>query len=520
MRTMIELVVAAQTRYGPSPFLGLRQEQQTVWSTYQQVSERSCQIAHWLAAIGIRPGDRVALWANSQPRWVTTFFGRLRAGAVVVPLDVNSTPEFAGNVLARSEARTLVVGRGQIGKLPSTQAQVLTLDSLDAACESYPTTPPAHQVQPDHLAELVFTSGTTGRPKGVMLSHGNMLACLMASSKSICCYPDYRLLSLLPLSHMFEQMAGLFMPMLGGASIVYLPSLNPREVFQALQEERITAMSVVPQVLQLFMRRMEQQAEQAGKKRLWQLLHRASPLLPWWARRRAFSSVHRALGGRFQFFVSGGAFLDPSLHSKWEHLGIRVIQGYGTTEAAPVISTNSLEHRKLGSVGKPIDCLQLRIAADGEVQVRGENVTQGYWRDSERTRNAFSDGWYLTGDVGRLDKDGYLYLHGRKGDIIVLANGLNVHPEDVENVLKASPEVKDCVVLGFVGASGTRVHAVLLLEDPQAARKVVRLANRSLASHQHISGFTLWSQPDFPRTHTLKVKRSEVEAHVLQTVSK
>jgi long-chain acyl-CoA synthetase len=284
----------------------------------------------------------------------------------------------------------------------------------------------------------------------------------------------------------------------------------------ALQQEHITCMTVVPQVLQLFMRRMEQEAQRTGRLGLWRFVHQVAPILPYWARRIAFSSVHRSLGGRFQFFLSGGAYLDPSLHRKWEHLGIRVVQGYGATEAAPVISTNSLEERKLGSVGRPIGCLELRIAPDGEIQVRGDNISQGYWQDAERTREAFADGWYLTGDIGRLDNDSYLYLHGRKKDVIVLANGLNVYPEDVENALKVSPTLKDCVVLGLPSDHGPEVHAVLLLEDREAAGEVVRAANRLLAPHQRVGSHTVWSDPDFPRTHTLKVRRSEVQARLVE----
>lgn len=391
MRTLIDLMERSRSSYGPAPFLGLRRGQETAWWSYQETYDYSCRVANWLVASDIRPGDRIALWAQSQPRWVGAFFGMLRAGAVVVPLDVNSTPEFVKSVAARVEAKALAVGAAQAAKAPSPGPQILHLDSLDTTIAHYPATPPAHQVQPDDLAELVFTSGTTGRPKGVMLTHRNMVANLMAASQILQSYPHYRLLSLLPLSHMFEQMGGLFAPMLGGSSIVYLSSLNPRLIFQAIQQERVTCMAVVPQILTLFMRRMEQEAQRTGRGGLWRLLHRVAPILPQWARRSAFSSVHRSLGGRFEFFLSAGAFLDPSLHRKWENLGIPIVQGYGTTEAAPVITLNSLEHRKLGSVGVPIDCLELRIAPDGEVQVRGENVFRGYWQDPERTQETFSD---------------------------------------------------------------------------------------------------------------------------------
>jgi long-chain acyl-CoA synthetase len=228
----------------------------------------------------------------------------------------------------------------------------------------------------------------------------------------------------------------------------------------------------------------------------------------------ASRSVHKRFGGKFRFFISGGAHLPLELGQRWERMGFRVLQGYGTTECAPFVSVNPLNDHNLESVGKPLPGISVRIAADKEIQVRGPNVTSGYWKNPEATTAAFDGEWYYTGDLGYLDAHNNLYIKGRKKNLIVLANGMNVYPEDVENVLQQQAGLKDAVVLGLTGKNkGPEVHAVLLLEkpDPDKAKAIIQQANKQLAPHQQIKGFTLWPEDDFPRTHTLKVKRQEVQ---------
>jgi long-chain acyl-CoA synthetase len=359
---------------------------------------------------------------------------------------------------------------------------------------------------------LMYTSGTTGDPKGVILTHGNVAANMRAIPEIIIIEPYFRLLSLLPLSHILEQVVGLMVPMLGGASIHYIDTLKPQVIFEAMEAEGITMMIVVPQLLQLFMNGIEREVRRQGKERIWNVLHAVAPRLPFGLRRRLFPAIHKRLGGKFEFFASGGAYLPPDLAQRWENMGIKILQGYGLTENSPIVCANSLDRRKLDSIGRVVSNVQLKLADDGEILIKGPSVFKGYWQDPAATEAAFEDGWYHTGDTARMDDQGYLYFTGRKKNVIVLANGMNVHAEDVENALTSTGLVVDAVVLGQNDLSGEpQVHAVLVMEDPSQAEVAIERANKNLAGHQRIRTHTIWPDEDFPRTHTLKVKRPEVE---------
>lgn len=509
MNSLGEFLDGAARQFGSRPALRCRPRYRTeVWS-YDELRRHSNQVACWLRRQGVRKGDRLLLWAPNSPWWVATYFGCLRLGAIVVPLDVRSSDEFVRRVVAQTEPSCAFVsaltGSGLTGSIAATPIEALAslVTADDGAGDP--------GIMADDIAEVIFTSGTTGAPKGVVLTHGNILANVEAINRVLPSEPDFRLLSLLPLSHMFEQTVGLLLPLRGGASVYYPATRQPTALFGDLAEQRITTVLLVPQALQMFMAGIEGEFRQQGHEVAWKRLQRLAEHLPMPARRLVFLPVHRRLGGRLQLFISGGATLPPDLIHRWEILGIRVLQGYGATEASPVITGTSLGDRAPRSVGRAVPGVEVAIAADGEVLARGPSVTAGYWRDPSATEAAFQEGWYRTGDLGSLDRRGYLYLHGRTRDLIVLADGQNVYPEDVEQVLRQATGVRDAVVIGRPGARGPQVHAILLLDapaiDPGGA---VREANGRLAPHQRIGGFTVWPEADFPRTLTLKVKRQEM----------
>jgi long-chain acyl-CoA synthetase len=538
MQTLDTLLEDLAERYGSRSALLYKPRYRTESWTYRQLFEQAGQMASWLRGQGVEKGDRVVIWAPNNPWWVVSFFGCLRLGAVVVPLDIRSSPDFVRCVVTQTEPRLALVSRltaqDWTYDTPATPVEELeglvprgtTDDSSPAARRramddrpaiALPEGIPHSVVSSDDLAEIIFTSGTTGDPKGVMLTHGNIMSDLQSVNLFVPNVPHFRLLSILPLSHMLEQTVGLLLPMLRGASIFYPASRQSTLIFQALQEQSITNMVLVPQALQLFMAAIEREVKKQGKERQWHLLGRLAKRLPERTRHLLFRPVYERLGGKLEFFVSGGAPLSPELIGKWDALGIPVLQGYGTTEAAPVITGEPLDQRNPLSVGKPVAHVQVKITPDGEILVKGPNITPGYWHNQRATEEAFEDGWYKTGDLGRLDDKGYLYLLGRKKDRIVLSNGQNVYPDDVERALKEIDGVQDAVVLGMPTPDGAEVHAALLLEpgSPGAAA-VVRQANSHLAPHQQIRGYTLWPDDDFPRTHTLKVKKHEVLAALLE----
>lgn len=519
MQTLGALLENLAERFGARPALLYKPRYRTQTWTYEELFEQAGHLALWLRSRGIARGDRVVIWAPNSPWWVVSFFGCMRLGAVVVPLDIRSSPDFMRCVVTQTSPKLALLSRLTVhdwayGAYDAPVTLVEDLDSLIPKEGKLEET----GVEPGDLAEIIFTSGTTGDPKGVMLTHGNIAADLQSVNLFVPNVPHFRLLSILPLSHMLEQTVGLLLPMVRGASIFYPAGRQSTILFRALQEQGITTMVLVPQALQLFMAAIEREVKNEGKERLWRLLGSVSIHLPIRARHLLFRRVYNKLGGKLEFFVSGGAPLTPDLIGKWDVLGIPVLQGYGTTEASPVISGEPLDQRNPRSVGKPVADVQVKIAGDGEVLVKGPNITPGYWHNPSATEEAFEDGWYKTGDLGRLDEKGYLYLLGRKKDRIVLSNGQNVYPDDVERSLKEVDGVEDGVVVGMPTAEGAEVHAVFILGpgSPDAA-SIVRQANARLAPHQQIRGYTLWPDADFPRTHTLKVKKHEVLAALLST---
>ncbi|MFN8555871.1 MAG: AMP-binding protein [Dehalococcoidia bacterium] len=516
MDTLVDLLRESCARYADLPALSYSAGKSERWSwRYATLWDYALRVAGHLRGAGVAPGDRVIIWGANRPEWVAAFFGALATGATVVPMDVRSRPDFLDRLIEQTSPTHIFVGKEQASHLKAGHHPTATLlDTLRPTVADAPPAAPA-AVDASDIAELVFTSGTTGNPKGVILTHANIMANVVQSRFAIHPTPKNRVASLLPLSHMFEQMGGLFVPMYGGASVVYIGSLRPDVIFDAMSHYRVTNMSCVPQVLQLFRDGIEREVRKQGKEQLFARLLRVAPRLPIWVRRRLFSQVHARMGGSFEFFVSGGAYLDPSLARWWESLGVKVVQGYGTTEASPVISADTLDDRLPEAVGRPLPGVVVKIGEDGEILVRGANVTQGYWQNPTATAEAFTAGWYRTGDFGSLGLDGRLRLIGRKKNLIVLSNGMNVHPEDIEHVLTTQPGVKDAVVLGLHEGQDVKVHAVLLLEDrDQPPTAIVRAANARLAAHQHIDGATVWPEESFPLTPTLKPKRADITARV------
>jgi long-chain acyl-CoA synthetase len=359
-----------------------------------------------------------------------------------------------------------------------------------------------------------------------MLSHRNILSNAIAASQIFPIGPKQRLLSFLPLSHMFEQLGGFFTVLLAGASVIYPTSRQPAVVRRTFKERKVSMVLITPAVVKSLMLAIERSAEAQGKKKLFETLRRVARHVPMPVRRVVFFSVHRQFGGRFRYIISGGAALDPALGESWRELGIDVIQGYGTTECSPGLTFNRVELNRLGSVGTPLPGVEIKIAADGEVLARGPNVFKGYWENEEATRAVLDkDGWYHTGDLGEIDKDGFLWLRGRKKDMIVLADGTNVYPEDIENALAADPRIEALAtplrpaVATVVGlqrpGEDIQVHAVFLVKDKEQVASIVRDTNVKLSGNQQIRGWTIWPDDEFPTTPTQKVKKRFVVERVL-----
>ncbi|MEO8973576.1 MAG: AMP-binding protein [Ktedonobacteraceae bacterium] len=508
MESIPALFAPAVERYGDRPAL-IEPVEDTGISilTYRMVRERVQSFAGYLQSQSFQKGTPVIIWCASRADWLIAYLGALMVGVVVVPLDINSKEDFLARIVETTGAQLLITTQKQYDMLKQPLIPLVNIDALPQAPLDTAKLP---TIDRDDLAELVFTSGTTGTPKGVMLSHHNIVSNAMAAVKVVDIRTGDRALSILPLSHMFELTIEIAI-LHTGATVVYARSLVPDTLLRLMKSQRINVMVLVPQALQLFINGIERVVRQQKKELQFELLRRIAPRLPFGWRRTLFRTVHTRFGGNFRFFVSGGAYLPPKLAMQWELMGFRVIQGYGATECSPVISVTPTHDHNYESVGKPLPEVEVQIADDKEILVHGPNVALGYWKSPEATATAFQEGWYHTGDLGYLDEQGSLYLKGRKKNLIVLANGLNVYPEDIENVLHTNPLVKDAAVFGLMKSDeGPQVHAVLLLDEPDKAKTIIQQANKQLAAHQQIRGFTIWPEADFPRTNTLKVKRPEV----------
>ena len=536
--TLLDVLAETVAANGDKTALSLRLDDgtTTTW-TYRDLDRRSRLAAWRLRALGLEPGDRLLTWSPSTPELPATYFGAMRAGLILVPLDLRMSADAVEGIVAASEAKHLILGTGRdapdpreagLERFPTTTVDAIAAEADDTVPSDWETQMAAWPAPvASDVFELVFTSGTTGTPKGVMLAHDNVVAAI-ESFHRIVPRMEHRIVSLLPLSHMLEQSVGLYYALSVGADILYVRSRNPRVIFDALRDHRVTSMVVVPQVLDLFWGAIDREVVKRKRETAFGRLRTIARHLPMAIRPRLFGSIHGQLGGHFRLFLSAGAFLPPALQQGWEDLGVTVLQGYGSTETGTGSCTR-LDDHGLGTVGRPPDGVEMRITADGEIQFRGPTVTRGYWHDPAATAAAFTEnGWYRTGDIGHLDPQGRLILSGRIKDIIVLPNGFNVYPEDIENalriagirdsvVLETRPGRIEAIVLGST-AGGSGLPGAGGGDDPAAVRDridaAVKAANATLGPNQKIAGWRLWPDEDFPRTHTLKVKRPQVRAWV------
>ena len=507
--TIVDFLREAAARHGPRDALLIKPAFRYIRWTYDRLWEDSGRVATLLQRRGLNKGDQAILWGPNSPHWVLAFFGCLRAGVVLIPLDLRSAPDYVSRVISRTEPKLAFTSRFTPKGDVDLGVPEISFEELELAIADLPTPDPV-TIHPDDLAEIMFTSGTTGDPKGVMLTHRNLTANIEGISHYISVDSSSRLLSILPLSHMYEQMGGLFFTLHSGASVTYPTSRQPTVLSRTMRERKITTMLMVPQALELLMNGIEREVSRQGKERLWKKLLKVAERTPFGLRRHLFRTVHKQFGGKLDLIVSGGAPLDRDLGRKWEMLGIKVLQGYGATEASPVISNHTMVERRPDSTGRPLPNVQVKISEQGEILVKGDNITPGYYNAPEETAKAFEDGWYKTGDLGYFDKDGFLHIQGRVKDMIVLSSGQNVFPQDIQTVLVKHPSVKDAVVIGLPKGTSVEVHAALILSDPDSAKQAVDWANSQLAEQQRVRGFTVWPDEDFPRTHTLKVKNQVV----------
>ena len=482
------------------------------WS-YAEIRRAARDFAERLREHGLAPGDRVVLWGENRAEWIVALWGCLLARAVAVPIDLRASSNLVERIVRIVSAPLVIAGR-DLHPPDVDGVETWPLDDLLGDARAPATRGTADRPSRDDLAEIIFTSGATAEPKGVRITHANVLANIVPVEREIRKYLKYgrpffpiRFLNLLPLSHMFGQaMATFIPPMLEGVT-VFMRGYNPGDIVRQIRTRRVSVLVCVPKILEVLRDHVVHVVPEAAVP-----LERPEHVARrWWRYRR----VHRLFGFKFWSFVVGAAPLDPDVEAFWSRLGFLVIQGYGLTETAPIVTLNHPFRTRRGSVGKPIAGIEVAIADDGEILVRGGNVTGGYYNAPEATAAAFRDGWFHTGDIGALDADGRLTVHGRKKEMIVTPDGLNVFPDDVERAVLEVAGVRDAAVVAGGAAGREHVHAVLLLAPRTDPAAVVREANARLEEHQRIRAFSVWPTPALPRTDgTHKLKRRELKRWV------
>lgn len=499
---------------------GQRRGYRMEWFTYGQVLQMAADFGRELQSRAISKGDRVLLWGANSAQWVAVFLGCAMCGVVVVPMEDGASDEFAQRVARQVEAKLLVCPRGHAARIAGV-APVIALDEIKVPILSLQQAQGKEwgtlMINRDDPLQIVFTSGTTAEPKGVVITHGNVLANIEPFAQEIPHYLKYerwvhpvRFLNLLPLSHVFGQFLGLFLPPLLGGTVIFQDDFKPSEIVSTIHRECVSVLVTVPRVLQSLKQKIERDIEERGQlEEFRQRFRRAQGkhfLHRWWI----FRDIRRQFGWKFWAFISGGAALDSETEEFWDRLGYAAIQGYGLTETTSLISVN--HPFKLGkkSIGKVLPGRSIKLAEDGEILVRGGGVAAGYWDRSGEHKVADEQGWYHTGDIGALDEAGNLYFKGRKKEVIVTPAGLNIYPEDLEAALRRQPEVKDCVVVGIDRGGNAEPCAVVILRQDTNPSAVMQRANQSLADYQRMRLWIEWPQEDFPRTNTQKPRRNVI----------
>ena len=477
----------------------------TSWSS-AEVATLAFQFARELETRGISRGDRVLLWGENSAEWIAAFFGCLLRGVVVVPLDLKSAPDFAARVQQQVSAKLLLSDQPQPQmNLPRLSLAELVESTGRHSGERCLT----HEIKPHDLVEIVFTSGTTAEPKGVCLTHRNLLANLAPIEKEFENYAKWerlvhplRFLCLLPLSHVFGQLMGIFIPQIVRGEVHFLESYKPSEIIEAARKQRINAIVTVPRVLETLREKILQDHSEIAQE--FETAEHRHFLRNWWTFRR----IHRRFGWRMWAFISGGATLEEDAETFWRRLGYAVVQGYGMTETASLTSVSHPFRLVRGSIGKPVRGQELKLAENGEILVRGDSVSPGYWSGDVKPI-ADNEGWVHTGDIGEVGPDGHIFFRGRSKDTIVTAAGMKIYPSDLEAVLDRQPEIKASAVIQL---DGPEAMAVLIPSDVDAdLNAAVARANESLAEFQRIRHWTTWPEPDFPRTvGTLKIIKTRI----------
>ena len=550
-QSITDVLLGAVRAHAGLLFLQTRAERGFIRYTYEATLDRIRRIAEYLKSKGFSPNERAAVVGGNCPEWIFSYLGILWAGGVVVPLDARATPTEWTHLMNHSECRFLFAGSEHCSDIAKQKEVIPSLreiiafsgergdSNLPSIFQGSEGLKEPSERQRGDLAVILYTSGTTGTSKGVMLTHGNLLANVEQCVRVFDMDETDRFFSVLPIHHAFESTGGLLSPMAAGASVTIARSLKSKELLEDLREVRPTIFLLVPLFLEKFHQGVEKDLKKAsfGKRSLFHLLKTGAricnPIMSEAALKKFFHPIRTKMGlDKLRILVSGGAPLPRSLSREYEMLGFPVCQGYGLSETAPVLSVNVPGRCRNESVGTPLSGVEVKIfdpnpEGVGEIAVKGPNIMRGYYLNEQATRKAFFEGWFFTGDLGKIDQDGYLYVTGRKKSLIVTKGGKKISPEEIEEELLKSPFVKETIVVerSHPRTKTEEIHAIIHPDfealDRYGKERGITLTNRAiqellgqhvdkvngvLAEYKRVRHFSI-KEEEFPKTTTNKIRR-------------
>ena len=534
--TIRDMLSKSVENFGDLVAFQIKQDEGYRKVTFNQAGALIKRLRQALVDFGVGKGDRVALISENRPQWPISYLAITSLGAIVVPLDAMLNKEEILPLLNDSGAKVIILSKKYLEYIQGLELanKHILMEEFDKLAGVIGEVLPSLDL--DDPASIVYTSGTTGIPKGVVLTHRNIMSNVISTSSLFDLGPKDNFLSVLPLYHTFETTTGFLGPFYKGCVITYAESLKSHNILKNMQETGVTIMCGVPLLYQLFYDGIIREVEEKKKEKLFSILFGISRFIKQTAGinigKKLFGIVHKKFGGKIRFFVSGGSALDPDVARNFDLMGFTILQGYGLSESAPVLTCCTLHDNKIGSVGKPIPGVEIRISGSnsvGEILAFGPNIMKGYYKRKELTSRVVVNGWLHTGDVGHFDDEGYLFITGRSKDVIVTGSGVNVYPEEIEIVLSKSPLIKESCVMGAKVESGVRrgTEEVMALIVPnmdhfnkigqtddksiyKAISDEVANLNQKMAEFKRIARFIVRNE-ELPKTRLKKIKRFEIK---------
>ncbi len=528
LKTLNDLLLQSTEKYPE----GIALARDNDYLTYKQLNTSAQSVAGFLQNQGIKPGDPVAILSENSPQWGVIFFGIIKAGGTIVILDILNSEEELLYVLNHSETKVCFASETQIHKLHTIKDRFAAIVHIHqtSVIENFSSSNHQHvEIDGSSTAILIYTSGTMGNQKGVMLSHTNIISNIIGGFTYFSINPATSFLSLIPLSHMFGISVGFLAPLYNGATVTYSKSLKGEEILKALNQSKTEILVLVPLILKKFYQSITSKVNQYSPVRRFAFnaifrLAANSEKLGISIGKWLFRKIHKSMGGHLNYFISGGAPLEPKIEKFFNTVGIPILNGYGLTETSPIVSVNSLRNRKFGSAGKVIPNIELKISPEGEIQIHGPTVMKGYFKDTEATQTVIENNWFKSGDIGEVDKDGYLFIKDRIKNVIVLPSGLKIFPNEIELEIGPSPLFKETCVVKRATPDGEEPIVVvypdqnllkgLSLEEKRSKiRQELENYQKKLPPYKKVLDFEIWNE-ELPKTSTKKVKRKTLETQV------